>query len=70
MPFSVDGRPLLGRVPGVDGLFVAGGLASSGFNRGPMAGHLVADLVAGRPVPACLAEAGPAGRVRPWPPAG
>lgn len=47
MPFSLDGRPLLGPVPGHDGLFLAGGLASSGFGRGPMAGRLVADLVMG-----------------------
>lgn len=48
MPFSSDGRPLVGPVPGVDGLFLAGGLASSGFGRGPMTGQLVADLVLGR----------------------
>ena len=48
MPFSLDGRPLLGPIPGHEGLFLAGGLASSGFGRGPMAGRLVADLVTGR----------------------
>jgi glycine oxidase len=45
MPFSLDGRPMIGPVPGHEGLFLAGGLASSGFGRGPMAGQLVADLV-------------------------
>ena len=47
MPFSLDGRPMIGPVPGHEGLFLAGGLASSGFGRGPMAGQLVADLVMG-----------------------
>ncbi len=47
MPFSLDGRPLIGPVPGRDGLFVAGGLASGGFGRGPMTGHFVAELVLG-----------------------
>lgn len=45
MPFSLDGRPMIGPLPGHEGLFLAGGLASSGFGRGPMAGRLVADLV-------------------------
>lgn len=42
MPFSLDGRPLLGPIPEWPGLFLAGGLASSGFGRGPMAGLLAA----------------------------
>lgn len=45
MPFSLDGRPMFGPVPGHEGLFLAGGLASGGFGRGPMTGQLVADLV-------------------------
>ena len=47
MPFSLDGRPLIGPVSGREGLFVAGGLASSGFGRGPMTGQFVAELVMG-----------------------
>ena len=47
MPFSRDGRPLIGAVPWLQGLFVAGGLASGGFGRGPMTGQLVSDLVMG-----------------------
>jgi sarcosine oxidase subunit beta len=47
MPFSLDGRPLLGPISGHEGLFLAGGLASSGFGRGPMAGQVIADLVMG-----------------------
>lgn len=47
MPFSTDGRPLIGAVPGRPGLFLAGGLASSGFGRGPMTGRLAAELILG-----------------------
>ena len=46
MPFSMDGNPIIGRVPHNENLFVATGLASSGFGRGPGAGMLIADLVA------------------------
>jgi glycine/D-amino acid oxidase-like deaminating enzyme len=64
MPFPLDGRPLIGRVPGRDGVWIVGGLASSGFGRGPMAGKLLADaLHAGAPPPV-LAEADPARCVR------
>ena len=45
MPFSLDGKPLIGRVPGRSGLWIVGGLASSGFGRGPMAGKLLADAL-------------------------
>ena len=45
MPFSQDGSPIIGRVPGRGKLFIVTGLCSSGFGRGPSAGQLVADLV-------------------------
>jgi len=64
MPFPLDGRPLIGRVPGRHDLWIVSGLASSGFGRGPMAGKLLADaLHTGTPAPV-LAEADPAGRIR------
>ena len=63
MPFSLDGKPIIGRAPQVEGLYVVSGLASSGFGRGPMAGKLIADFVhSGHPHPA-LRESDPAGRV-------
>ena len=69
MPFSLDGRPLIGRVPGRPGLWIVGGLASSGFGRGPMAGRLLADaLHTGAPAPV-LAEAEPARAIRELAPA-
>jgi sarcosine oxidase subunit beta len=64
MPFPLDGKPLIGRVPGRDNLWIVTGLASSGFGRGPMAGKLLADyLHTGKPVPV-LAEADPARCIR------
>ena len=64
MPFPLDGKPLIGRIPGRDNLWIVSGLASSGFGRGPMAGKLLADyLHTGAPAP-ILVEADPAGRVR------
>jgi glycine oxidase len=49
-PASIDGRPLLGRVPGIEGLYVVAGHGPWGISTGPASGRLVADLVAGRPV--------------------
>ncbi len=63
MPFSLDGDPLIGAIPQRDGLYVVGGLASSGFGRGPMAGKLLAEYVHTGHRPTVLAEANPAGRV-------
>jgi sarcosine oxidase, subunit beta len=63
MPFPLDGRPLIGRVPGRDDVWIVGGLASSGFGRGPMAGKLLAEYVHRGTPAAVLAEADPAGRI-------
>ncbi|MGI9594948.1 MAG: NAD(P)/FAD-dependent oxidoreductase, partial [Acidimicrobiales bacterium] len=65
MPFTVDGKPILGPVPDHDGLFLAGGLASSGFGRGPMTGRLIADLVMGRDPEFETTSLAPGDRVRP-----
>ncbi|MDA0262558.1 MAG: FAD-dependent oxidoreductase [Chloroflexi bacterium] len=60
MPFSMDGKPIIGKVPGLENLFLVTGLASSGFGRGPMSGKLLADYIhTGHPAPV-LAEADPA----------
>ncbi len=60
MPFSLDGKPIIGKIPQIDDLYIVTGLASSGFGRGPMAGKLIADCVhAGRPSP-LLSQADPA----------
>ena len=60
MPFSKDGKPIIGKVPGFENLYISTGLASSGFGRGPMAGKLIADYIhTGHPAPV-LAESDPA----------
>src|SRR5690242_9059666 len=47
-PASVDDMPLLGPLPGVDGVFVATGHGANGLLLGPVSGAIVADLVLGR----------------------
>ena len=63
MPFTVDGEPLIGKIPLRENLYIVGGLASSGFGRGPMAGKLISDYVRTGHMPHVLAESDPAGRV-------
>ncbi|MCU1572578.1 MAG: hypothetical protein JWO93_660 [Micrococcaceae bacterium] len=54
-PAAGRGLPVLGQVPGVEGLFVNAGFGASGLTMGPYAGDLLADLVLGRkPVPALI----------------
>ncbi|MCV0404280.1 MAG: FAD-binding oxidoreductase [Chloroflexi bacterium] len=61
-PQSVDGRPFIGRAPGVDGLFVCAGHGPWGISTGPASAAIVARAIldgtppppaldAGRPVP-------------------
>jgi glycine/D-amino acid oxidase-like deaminating enzyme len=55
-PLSPDGRPLLGPVPGIDGLHVATGHGPWGVTLGPASAELVAEAVLGRgPIPPELA---------------
>ena len=44
--FTPDGLPLIGRVPDIDGLYVATAMNSSGVTWSAMTGRLIADLVA------------------------
>ena len=60
MPFPLDGRPVIGRIPQLDNLYIVSGLASSGFGRGPMAGKLIADYVHTGHMPQLLSESDPA----------
>ena len=46
-PLSLDGRPLIGRVPAMEGLWIAAGHGPWGISTGPASGRLVADLIAG-----------------------
>ncbi len=47
-PMAVDGRPLLGPVPGLDGLFVAAGHGPWGISTGPGSARLVVERILGR----------------------
>jgi glycine/D-amino acid oxidase-like deaminating enzyme len=47
-PQSMDGRPLVGRVPGHDNLFIAAGHGPWGISTGPATAALVAQLILGR----------------------
>ena len=46
--FTPDEVPVLGPVPGIDGLFVAAGFSGHGFALSPMVGDVLARLVLGR----------------------
>jgi sarcosine oxidase, subunit beta len=60
MPFSLDGRPIIGKIPQMEELYIVSGLCSSGFGRGPMAGKLLAEYLHTGARPSVLAEADPA----------
>lgn len=47
-PLAADGRPLVGAVPWMEGLFVCSGHGPWGITTGPASGRQVADLVLGR----------------------
>ena len=44
-PQSVDGRPLVGRIPGLDGAFICAGHGAWGISTGPGSARLAADLI-------------------------
>jgi glycine/D-amino acid oxidase-like deaminating enzyme len=47
-PMSRDGRPVVGAIPWIEGLFVASGHGPWGISTGPASARQVADLVLGR----------------------
>ena len=47
--FTPDGRPLVGPVEGIEGLYLACGMNSAGVTYSGMTGHNVADWLSGRP---------------------
>ena len=46
-PVSADGLPVLGPVPGTEGVFVATGHGAVGLHLGPLSGRLAADMAWG-----------------------
>jgi len=64
MPFTREHRPIIGRIPRFEQLYILTGLGSSGFEQGPMAGKLLAEYIhSGVPAP-LLAEADPVLQVK------
>jgi glycine oxidase len=51
-PATPDGLPCIGPAPGLDGLLLAVGHHRHGILLSPLTARLIADLVAGRPLPA------------------
>ena len=57
-PQSLDGRPLLGQLPGIDGLWAAAGHGPWGISTGPGSARVAADALLGRAeVPSALTVA-------------
>ena len=42
---SPDGKAILDRAPGVEGLFIAGGFSGTGFKKSPAIGLLMSELI-------------------------
>jgi D-amino-acid dehydrogenase len=48
-PLSVDGLPIIGRAPRIEGLIVAAGHGMLGYTQAPITGKLVAEIASGDP---------------------
>jgi sarcosine oxidase subunit beta len=59
MPFTCDLHPLIGKISHFDNLYLITGLSSSGFEKGLMAGKLLAEAINNGDVVPILAEADP-----------
>lgn len=58
-PVSQDGLPILGRMPGVQNVYIATGHGASGLQLGPYSGAMVADLLLGKAVSADMTAFAP-----------
>src|SRR5215470_3220238 len=63
MPFTRDLHPLIGQIPHLDNLYLLTGLSSSGFEKGLMAGKLLAESINHAAAVPILSEADPARQV-------
>ncbi|WP_433746949.1 NAD(P)/FAD-dependent oxidoreductase [Falsibacillus pallidus] len=63
-PFTPDFLPVIGPLPGVDGLLIANGLGASGLTSGPYLGAELAKLVQGIPTELDLTRYDPAGALQ------
>ena len=68
-PLALDGRPLVGAMPGIGGLFIAAGHGPWGLSTGAASGRHVAGLVLGRAdaVPKAIRQALDPGQFGPIP---
>lgn len=66
--YTPDGRLIVGRAPGIDGLFVASGCNGSGITFSAGVGRLIAELVLDQPtfIPAAAFDPARYGRFDPW----
>ena len=60
MPFSIDGKPIIGKIPHRANLYIVSRLCPDGIERGPMAGKLLADYIHTGHMPQVLTESDPA----------
>jgi D-amino-acid dehydrogenase len=58
-PLAADNWPMLGTVPGLEGLLIGNGLGPSGLTIGPYAGALLAKAALGEPTEVALADYAP-----------
>jgi len=58
-PVGPGVRPLLGPIPGLDGLLIGNGLGAAGLTIGPFGGRLLADMALGRTLPLDIAAFDP-----------
>ena len=56
-PLSADGRPLIGRAPGVEGLWVAAGNGPWGISTGPATARVAVDALLGSATPPAALDA-------------
>ncbi|HZU66648.1 MAG TPA: FAD-dependent oxidoreductase [Ktedonobacteraceae bacterium] len=63
MPFTRDLHPLIGKIPRFDNLYLLTGLSSSGFEKGMMAGKLLAEFMHEGIADPILSEADPGGSI-------
>jgi glycine/D-amino acid oxidase-like deaminating enzyme len=63
MPFTRDLRPLIGKIPHLEQLYLLTGLSSSGFEKGLMSGKLLAESINNGAAVPILSEADPARQV-------
>lgn len=57
---TADGLPLVGRMPGVDNLFIATGFEGDGICLGPLTGKIISRLVTGQPLEVDISSFDPA----------